>query len=176
GPMGAGGEAAYGDRIPARGAVGRLRPRGPDAQGRGHERPGAQGRHQPHPREHRADREGAPGARAASRERDPHGNLLQLPTRPAASLEAVTASTPRRHRPRWGVPFGRRTSRENMVLSPYDFMWFGFATYLMLNNPVLAKELEPAMEAGLEGHGDDIAAITCSNRATYGQPGSPSGS
>jgi len=63
-----------------------------------------------------------------------------------------------------------------MVLSPYDFMWFGFATYLMLNNPVLAKELEPAMEAGLEGHGDDIAAITCSNRATYGQPGSPSGS
>ena len=25
--------------------------------GRGHERPGAQGRHQPHPREHRADRE-----------------------------------------------------------------------------------------------------------------------
>jgi len=30
-------------------------------------------------------------------------------------------------------------------------MWFGFATYLMLNNPALAKELEPAMEAGLEG-------------------------
>jgi hypothetical protein len=38
-----------------------------------------------------------------------------------------------------------------MVLSPYDFIWFGFATYLMLNNPVFAKELEPAMEAGLEG-------------------------
>jgi hypothetical protein len=31
----------------------------------------------------------------------------------------------------------------------YDFMWFGFATYLMLNNPAMAKELEPAMEAGL---------------------------
>jgi hypothetical protein len=38
-----------------------------------------------------------------------------------------------------------------MVLSPYDFMWFGFATYLMLNNPALAKELESAMEAGLAG-------------------------
>src|SRR5262249_60899381 len=62
--------------------------------------PGGTGRHQPHPREHRADREGAPGARAAPRERDPHGNLLQLPTRPAASLEAVTASTALRYRPR----------------------------------------------------------------------------
>src|SRR5262249_28194694 len=40
------------------------------------------------------------------------------------------------------------TSRENMVLSPYDFIWFGF---VMLNNPVFAKELEPAMEAGIEG-------------------------
>lgn len=33
----------------------------------------------------------------------------------------------------------------------YDFMWFGFATYLMLNNPTLAKELEPVVEAGFEG-------------------------
>jgi len=33
----------------------------------------------------------------------------------------------------------------------YDFMWFGFAAYLMLNNPAIAKELEPAIEAGFEG-------------------------
>jgi len=32
----------------------------------------------------------------------------------------------------------------------YDFMWFGFATYLMLNNPAIAKELEPVVEAGLK--------------------------
>jgi hypothetical protein len=32
----------------------------------------------------------------------------------------------------------------------YDFMWFGFATYLMLNNPAVTKELEPVVESGLK--------------------------
>ena len=46
----------------------------------------------------------------------------------------------------------RRLLSEGGLHAPrwYDFMWFGFATYLMLNNPALARELEPAMEAGLE--------------------------
>jgi hypothetical protein len=35
----------------------------------------------------------------------------------------------------------------------YDFMWFGFATYLMLNNPAIARELKPATEDGLEDPG-----------------------
>ena len=47
----------------------------------------------------------------------------------------------------------RRLLIEGGVHPPrwYDFMWFGFAAYLMLNNPAIAKELEPAIEAGFEG-------------------------
>ena len=47
----------------------------------------------------------------------------------------------------------RRLLIEGGVHPPrwYDFMWFGFATYLMLNNPTMAKELEPVVEASFEG-------------------------
>ena len=46
----------------------------------------------------------------------------------------------------------RRLLLEGSLHPPrwYDFMWFGFATYLMLNNPAIAKELEPVVEAGLK--------------------------
>ena len=70
--------------------LGRLRARGPGAQSRRRRRPGAQGGHQPHPREHRPDREGASGARAPLRERDPHRDLLQLPARPPVPLGGLT--------------------------------------------------------------------------------------
>jgi hypothetical protein len=46
----------------------------------------------------------------------------------------------------------RRLLSEGRLHAPrwYDFMWFGFATYLALNNPAVTKELEPVVEAGLK--------------------------
>jgi len=45
--------------------------------------------------------------------------------------------------------FRRLLSGGGFTRPVYDFMWLGFATYL-LNNPALARELEPAIEVGLE--------------------------
>src|SRR5262249_28291664 len=55
----------------------------------------------------------ARGARAAPRERDPHGDVLPLPTRPAAALGTVIEAG----RPSAGAPLSGRRGRSTAAAS-----------------------------------------------------------